>query len=205
VKASFRSETAKPKLERPWRAIEVRRFFLFLLLSLSTSTSSTSSLQKLHHTLQQKELKEIDRDKASGVTVTIKGGSLKKLTGYVEGEERERVDWRKKKNEGKAGFSPKEAKQTQPFFVFFFSSFLRIKQAPRTPLTRRAFSLSTSSSVRSGVLDKEEERGFFDRERETNTKTTKQFPHLFFSFPLFSLAFPPKFPQTTNTPSCPPR
>ncbi|KAL3138484.1 hypothetical protein ABBQ32_006274 [Trebouxia sp. C0010 RCD-2024] len=33
----------------------------------------------------QKELKEIDRDKASGVTVEVSDGNLQKLTGFVEG------------------------------------------------------------------------------------------------------------------------
>ena len=33
----------------------------------------------------QKELKEIDRDKASGVTIQINDGNLQKLTGFVEG------------------------------------------------------------------------------------------------------------------------
>lgn len=33
----------------------------------------------------QKELKEIDRDKASGVTIQITEGNLQKLTGFVEG------------------------------------------------------------------------------------------------------------------------
>lgn len=33
----------------------------------------------------QKELKEIDRDKASGVTIQITDGNLQKLTGFVEG------------------------------------------------------------------------------------------------------------------------
>lgn len=33
----------------------------------------------------QKELKEIDRDKASGVTVEVTDGNLQKLTGFVEG------------------------------------------------------------------------------------------------------------------------
>ncbi len=33
----------------------------------------------------QKELKEIERDKASGVTVQLKGNSLQHLIGYVEG------------------------------------------------------------------------------------------------------------------------
>lgn len=54
-------------------------FFPFFSTSTSTSAPKTTEPSK------QKELKEIDRDKASGVTVTLKGGSLKKLTGYVEG------------------------------------------------------------------------------------------------------------------------
>lgn len=33
----------------------------------------------------QKELREIERDKASGVTVQLNGSSLQRLTGYVEG------------------------------------------------------------------------------------------------------------------------
>lgn len=35
--------------------------------------------------LLQKELREIDRDKTSGVTVNIKGNNLQRLTGFVEG------------------------------------------------------------------------------------------------------------------------
>ncbi len=35
--------------------------------------------------MPQKELKEIDRDKTSGVTVQITGNNLQRLTGYVEG------------------------------------------------------------------------------------------------------------------------
>lgn len=35
--------------------------------------------------LSQKELKEIERDKASGVTISITEGNLQKLTGFVEG------------------------------------------------------------------------------------------------------------------------
>ncbi len=35
--------------------------------------------------MPQKELKEIDRDKTSGVTVKIPGNNLQRLTGYVEG------------------------------------------------------------------------------------------------------------------------
>ena len=68
----------------------MRLFFSFLSLSLNLDLRDLFSPKKHHHNLQQKELKEIDRDKASGVTVTLKGGSLKKLTGYVEGEEREK-------------------------------------------------------------------------------------------------------------------
>lgn len=37
-----------------------------------------------HH--PQKELREIERDKASGVTVSLKGSSLQRLTGYLEGK-----------------------------------------------------------------------------------------------------------------------
>lgn len=39
------------------------------------------------HTVEvlQKELKEIDRDKGSGVTIQITEGNLQKLTGFVEG------------------------------------------------------------------------------------------------------------------------
>ena len=33
----------------------------------------------------QKELREIERDKTSGVTVQLKGNSLQRLTGFVEG------------------------------------------------------------------------------------------------------------------------
>ena len=33
----------------------------------------------------QKELKEISRDKASGVTVQVTEGNMQKLTGFVEG------------------------------------------------------------------------------------------------------------------------
>jgi len=33
----------------------------------------------------QKELKEIERDKASGVTIKVVGASLQKLVGYVKG------------------------------------------------------------------------------------------------------------------------
>lgn len=35
--------------------------------------------------LLQKELKEIERDKASGVTIELTEGNLQKLTGFVEG------------------------------------------------------------------------------------------------------------------------
>ncbi len=35
--------------------------------------------------LPQKELREIERDKTSGVTVQLNGSSLQRLTGYVEG------------------------------------------------------------------------------------------------------------------------
>jgi len=35
--------------------------------------------------LPQKELKEIERDKASGVTIKVVGASLQKLVGYVKG------------------------------------------------------------------------------------------------------------------------
>ena len=40
--------------------------------------------------LLQKELREIERDKTSGVTVQLKGSSLQRLTGFVEGETAER-------------------------------------------------------------------------------------------------------------------
>ena len=40
--------------------------------------------QTCGHSLQ-KELKEIERDKASGVTIQLTEGSLQKLTGFVEG------------------------------------------------------------------------------------------------------------------------
>ena len=63
-------------------------FLSLLLLNLNLETLKSK-------TPKQKELKEIDRDKASGVTVSLKGGSLKKLTGYVEGES--------EKNEGTRG------------------------------------------------------------------------------------------------------
>lgn len=45
----------------------------------------------MHHAKQcckpalQKELREIERDKTSGVTVQLKGNSLQRLTGFVEG------------------------------------------------------------------------------------------------------------------------
>ena len=66
----------------------MRCFSSLLLLNLNLETLKSK-------TPKQKELKEIDRDKASGVTVSLKGGSLKKLTGYVEGES--------EKNEGTRG------------------------------------------------------------------------------------------------------
>ena len=74
-----------------------KRCALFLFLNLDLRTSSTK--QK---TQKQKELKEIDRDKASGVTVSLKGGSLKKLTGYVEGESRRNGGKEGEKTEKKA-------------------------------------------------------------------------------------------------------
>ncbi len=37
------------------------------------------------HFYAQKELKEVERDKASGVTIKIVGSSLQKLIGYVQG------------------------------------------------------------------------------------------------------------------------
>ena len=39
-------------------------------------------------TMLQKELKEIERDKASGVTIKVVGSSLQKLIGYVQGTHR---------------------------------------------------------------------------------------------------------------------
>lgn len=37
------------------------------------------------HALAQKELKEIDQDQTSGVTVQLVSGSLSRLTGFVQG------------------------------------------------------------------------------------------------------------------------
>ena len=48
-----------------------------IVFSKQPSNSGTSYLQK--------ELKEIDRDKASGVTIELTEGNLQKLTGFVEG------------------------------------------------------------------------------------------------------------------------
>ena len=50
-----------------------------------------SDIRVMHHAKQcckpalQKELREIERDKTSGVTVQLKGNSLQRLTGFVEG------------------------------------------------------------------------------------------------------------------------
>jgi len=51
---------------------------------MRTQGYAVSTLIMLCTTLQ-KELREIERDKASGVTVQLKSSNLQRLTGFVEG------------------------------------------------------------------------------------------------------------------------
>ena len=120
-------------------------FSSFLNLDLETSRLQKKKKKK------QKELKEIDRDKASGVTVALKGGSLKKLTGYVEGESREKMEKgengkqkRKRKTEEKMVFDERDIAHHPAHKT---KSKPSPKQAPRIPPTRKDSSSSTSSSV----------------------------------------------------------
>ena len=56
------------------------------LTHLPVSVTERDTTHPPHHPTLQKELREIERDKASGVTVSLKGASLQRLTGYLEGE-----------------------------------------------------------------------------------------------------------------------
>lgn len=54
-------------------------------IQVSMSQAADKNVKQTRGHSLQKELKEIERDKASGVTIEITEGNLQKLTGFVEG------------------------------------------------------------------------------------------------------------------------
>ena len=210
-------ERASLKTKRPWRrghefpSDERGALFFF---------SQPRPRQK-NQTPQQKELKEIDRDKASGVTVALKGGSLKKLTGYVEGEiengKRERNGKRQKRKMGGRPLGvnecslpraihrkrtllstgPKDTPYEEGFFVvdIELGTFFFCRRG------RAAFYFPTSREKRE--RDREGER----KERPAKKLKIKHSssPPLFPTLDDKNPPSPAHKSQTTNTPSCLPR